>query len=131
MKGLSSSVIRRILEDVWCILPSRLSEAGIDGSVTVLFLDSGLGSAGTPLTLRDRAAACSSCDVGERAVVAREAPADTNCLDRLPDDVAERRLGVELVPSEARLAKALDVFSRASDARDLLLLLCVRLVELE
>jgi hypothetical protein len=52
-------------------------------------------------------------------------------LDRLPDEVAERRLGVELVPREAKLAKALDVFSRASDASDRLLLLCVRLVELE
>jgi hypothetical protein len=32
--------MRKIFEDVWCILPSRLSEAGIEGSVAVLFLDS-------------------------------------------------------------------------------------------
>lgn len=54
-----------------------------------------------------------------------------DCFDRLPDDVAERRLGVEFVPREAKLARALDVFSRASEANDRLLLLGVRLVELE
>lgn len=55
----------------------------------------------------------------------------TDCLDRLPEDVADRRLGVEFVPREAKLAKALDVFSLAREASERLLLLCVRLVELE
>lgn len=50
-------------------------------------------------------------------------------LDRLPDEVAERRLGDEAVPKEAKLAKALEVFSRASDARERRLLLAVRLRE--
>jgi hypothetical protein len=73
---------------------------------------------------------CASGDVGERVRVGRVLPEELDCLDRLPDEV-ERRLGVELVPREAKLAKALEVFSRASDANDRLLLLWVRLVELE
>jgi hypothetical protein len=41
VKGRSSSVVRRVLDDVWCILPSFLSELGIVGfNVAVLFLDS-------------------------------------------------------------------------------------------
>ena len=55
---------------------------------------------------------------------------DVECLDRLPEDVAERRLGVEDVPIEAKFAKAFDVFSLANDASERLLLLRVMLVEL-
>ena len=39
VKGRSSSVMRRILEDVWCILPLPFSGFGI-GGIVVLFLDS-------------------------------------------------------------------------------------------
>jgi hypothetical protein len=39
-------------------------------------------------------------------------------LLKLPEDVAERRVGVDVVPMEARLAKAFDVFSRASEAKE-------------
>ena len=48
---------------------------------------------------------------------------DVDCFDRLPEDVAERRLGVEVVPMEAKFAKAFDVFSLANDASERLLLL--------
>ena len=75
--------------------------------------------------------ACNSEEVGERPSVGRRPPGAVDCFDRLPVEVADRKLGVEPVPKDARLAKALDVFSRASDASDRLLLLWVRLVELE
>lgn len=71
-----------------------------------------------------------SGEVGERGRLGRM-PEETECLDKLPDEVADRRLGVELVPRAARLAKAFEVFSRAREARERLLLLWVRLVELE
>jgi hypothetical protein len=41
VKGRSSSVVRSVFDDVWCILPSFLSEFGIAGfNVAVLFLGS-------------------------------------------------------------------------------------------
>lgn len=64
-----------------------------------------------------------------RDKLGRDKPVEVVYLDRLPDDVAERRLGDEAVPKEAKLAKALEVFSRASDARERRLLLAVRLRE--
>jgi hypothetical protein len=83
-----------------------------------------------PLALRDCTVDLTSGDVGDRGRFGRNPPAP-DCFERLPEDVAERRLGVVLDLSEARLAKADDVFSRASDARERRLLLCVRLTEFE
>lgn len=54
VKGRSSSVMRRILDEVWCILPLFLSGVGI-GATDVLDRGSWAGS-GTPLTLLDCAA---------------------------------------------------------------------------
>lgn len=51
-------------------------------------------------------------------------------MERLPEEVADRRAGEEVVAIAVRLAKALEVFSLASDARERLLLVRVRLVEL-
>ena len=82
-----------------------------------------MASVGTPLTLLDCAVVCNSEVVGERGRAGRGAPDDNDCLERLPEDVAERRLGEVPVPREAKLAKALEVFSRASEARERRLLL--------
>lgn len=56
--------------------------------------------------------------------------AEKDCLERLPDEVAERKVGPDVVAMEAKLARAFEVFSLAKDARDRLLLFKVRLVEL-
>jgi hypothetical protein len=61
--------------------------------------------------------------VGERGRFGRTEPVTTDFLPRLPEDVAERRLGVDVVPMEAKLAKALEVFSLASVASERRLLL--------
>lgn len=45
------------------------------------------------------------------------------CLPKLPEEVADRRLGVDVVPIEAKLANAFEVFSRASEASERRLLL--------
>lgn len=106
-----------------------MSGVGIGGSV-VLFLGSWAES-GTPLALRICAVAGRLAgDVGDRGKLGRTGPVAVDCLERLPDDVAERRPGVEVVPMEAKLAKALDVFSLAKAARERLLLFVERLMEL-
>lgn len=46
------------------------------------------------------------------------------CPERLPEEVVDLSVGDELDPMPARLARAVEVRSRASDANDLLLLLC-------
>jgi len=127
VNGLSSSVMRRILDEVWCILPLFLSGFGI-GGIDVLILGS-WPERGTPLVLRC-VEVWTSGDVGERGRLGRTEPVAVECLLRLPEDVAERRLGVDVVPMEARLAKAFDVFSRASEAKERRLRLWVILVEL-
>lgn len=106
-----------------------MSGFGIGGTV-VLFLDSGVVSR-IPLSRLDCAAVCKSAgDVGERGRPGRTGPVEVDCLERLPDEVAERRLGVDVVPMEVKLAKALDVLSLAKEASERLLLLVARLVEL-
>jgi len=95
----------------------------------VLDLGSWVGS-GTPLARLNCAAVCRSAgEVGDRGKLGRVEAVEEEYLERLPEEVAERKLGDEAVPMEAKLAKALDVFSRASDASERLLLLVVRLME--
>lgn len=49
-------------------------------------------------------------------VVAVETPRE--CFDRLPEETEERSEELELIPMEVRVARALDVFSRARRASD-------------
>lgn len=100
---------------------------GIGG--TVVLGRGSWGGSGTPLALLSCAAVCrSGGEVGVRERLGREPPVE-EYLDRLPEEVAERRLGDEVVPMEAKLAKALEVFSLANDANERRLLLLVRLTE--
>jgi len=69
-------------------------------------------------------------DVGERGRLGRPRAA-ADCFERLPDELAVRKDGVDVTPIDVKLANALDVFSLANDANDRRLLLCVMLSELE
>lgn len=70
-------------------------------------------------------------DVGDRGRLGLGEVELLACLERLPEDVALRKEGVEFVLMVVRFARAVDVFSRAREASDRRLRLWETLLEEE
>ena len=111
VNGRSSSVMRNIFEDVWCMRPWLLSIPAMWTTADRRFLFS-RAAVGMPLILL--------CGRSGRGL---------GGLERLLEDETVRREGLCEVPMEARLARAVDVLSRAKDANERRLRLRERLVE--
>ena len=112
VNGRSSSVIRNILEDVWCILLlATLSVVDMEvvvGECVPLSVAVGTVTVGGEVILRAKE--------GRNVKAALE-----DLVVKLPDEVAERKDGVDDVDILARLTTL--SLAEANAARDLLLLL--------
>jgi hypothetical protein len=125
VNGRSSSVMRSIFDEVWCMRPWLRSPEAI-GAVPTLS-----GTAlGTPLRR------CASVveeivggEDGSRETLGRGVAVELAWWDRLPVEVVVRNEGVDVEPMLAKLASAVEVRSRAREAKDRRLLLWERLAE--
>lgn len=86
---------------------------------------------GTSLVLRFWVEGRSDGEVGDLIWDGRLVDDEVGCLERLLEEETLRRVRGELDPMEARLARALEVLSRANEARERRLRLLETLVDAE